>query len=192
VQLAVNSSGEALAIQGGATLEVAPVIGTIRAPNGVWSAPVDVATPYYGRQRPWVGLGNNGTAAVVWRARTFSEYAILENGKWSAPAELPQSSAVNPTVAVDGSGNAVAAYAGKVSARSAGGVFQTPITLGSGQVVASQAGTFVVNGTSVATRLPGSNTWTQNGPTSGLVAIGPGQATAIVSPSISVSTESVP
>jgi len=193
VQLAVTSSGEALAVQGGATLEVAPVIGTSRAANGVWSASMDVATPYYGRQRPWVGLGNNGTAVVVWRARTFGEYAVRENGVWSAPAELPQGTgSTYPQVAVDGNGNAVAAYLGKVSSRPAGGTFQTPITLGSGQVVASPGGTFVVNGTSVATRLPGSTTWNQNGPSSGLVAIAPGLAIAVVNPSISVSTEAVP
>jgi hypothetical protein len=193
VQLAVTSNGQALAVQGGATLEVAPVIGTSRASNGVWSAPVNVAKPYYGRQRPWVGLGNNGTAVVVWRARTFGEYAVRENGVWTSPAELPQGTgSTYPEVAVDGSGNAVAAYLGKVSYRPAGGTFQTPITLGSGEVVASPAGTFVVSGTAVATLLPGSTSWNQNGPSSGLVAIGPGEAIAVVNPSISVATESVP
>ncbi len=193
VQLAVNNNGEALAVQGGATLEVAPIIGTSRAANGVWGASFDVATRYYGRQRPWVGLGLNGNAVVVWRARTFGEFAVETNGTWSAPAELPGSTgSTYPTVAMDSSGDAVAAYAGKVSSRPAGGVFQTPITLGSGQVVASPAGTFAVNGTSVATRLPGSSTWTQNGPSSGLVAIGPGQVIAAVNPSISVETENVP
>jgi hypothetical protein len=193
VQLAENNNGEALAVQGGATLEVAPIIGTNRAANGVWSASFDVAARYYGRQRPWVGLGLNGNAVVVWRARTFGEYAIEENGKWAAPVELPGSTgSVYPTVAMDSSGNAVAAYAGKVSSRPAGGAFQTTITLGSGEVVASPAGTFVVNGTSVATRLPGSTAWTVNGPSSGLVAIGPGQAIAVVNPSISVETENVP
>jgi hypothetical protein len=193
VQLAVTSNGQALAVQGGATLEVAPVIATSRGSNGVWSAPIDVANPYYGRQRPWVGLGNNGTAAVVWRARTFGEYAVRENGVWSAPAMLPQGvGSVYPEVAVDGGGNAVAAYGGKVSFRPAGGTFQTAVTLGSGEVVASPGGTFVVSGTAVATLLPGSTTWNQNGPSSGLVAIAPGEAIAIVNPSISVATASVP
>jgi hypothetical protein len=193
VELAVTNNGQALAVQGGATLEVAPIIATSRGSNGVWSAPINVANPYYGRQRPWVGLGNNGTAAVVWRARTFGEYAVRENGVWTAPAQLPQGTgSTYPEVAVDGSGNAVAAYLGKVSYRPAGGTFQTPITLGSGEVVASPGGTFVVSGTAVATRLPGSTTWNQNGPSSGLVAIAPGEAIAIVNPSISVATESVP
>ena len=193
VQLAVTSNGQALAVQGGATLEVAPVIATSRASNGVWSKSIDVANPYYGRQRPWVGLGNNGTAVVVWRARTFAEYAVRENGVWTSPAELPQGTGSSyPEVAVDGSGNAVAAYLGKVSYRPAGGTFRTPITLGSGEVVASPAGTFVVSGTAVATLLPGSTTWNQNGPSSGLVAIGPGEAIAVVNPAISVATESVP
>ena len=193
VRLAVNNNSEALAVQGGATLEVAPVVGTSRLANGVWGASFDVASPYYGRQRPWVGIDQNGNGVVVWRARTFGEYAAEVNGTWSAPAELPGSTgSTYPTVAVDGSGNAVAAYAGKLSSRPAGGTFQTPITLGSGIVAASPAGTFVVNGTSLATRLPGSTTWNQNGPSAGLVAIGPGQAVAVVNPSISVSSESVP
>jgi len=148
-------------------------------------ASIDVANPYYGWQRPWVGLGNNGTAAVVWRARTFGEYAVRENGVWSAPTELPQGTgSTYPKVAVDGSGNAVAAYLGKVSYRPAGGTFQTPVTLGSGEVLASPGGTFVVSGTSVAMLLPGSKTWNQNGPSSGLVAIGPGEAIAVMNPSI--------
>ncbi len=192
VGLAVNSSGEALAVQGGATLEVAPIVGTLRTASGAWGASFDIATPYYGRQRPYVALGDNGTAAVTWRARTFSEYAIYENGVWTAPAHLPSSSAADSTVAVDGSGNAVAAYSGKVSSRVPGGAFQTPIMLGSGFVTCSQAGTFMVSGNSVATRLPGSTTWNQNGPPAGEVAIGPGQALVVVNPVVSVETASVP
>jgi hypothetical protein len=140
-----------------------------------------------------VGIDQNGNGVAVWRARTFGEYSTEANGTWSTPTMLPGSvGSVYPTVAVDGAGDAVAAYAGKVSSRPAGGTFQTPITLGSGAVIASSAGTFVVNGTAVATRLPGSTTWNQNGPSSGLVAIGPGQAIAVVNPSISVETENVP
>jgi hypothetical protein len=193
VQLAVNNNGNALAAQGGATLGVFPVIGTSRAASGVWAASVDIAAPYYGRQRPWICIDQNGNGVAVWRARTFGEYSTEANSSWSAPVMLPGSvGSVYPTVAVDGAGDAVAAYAGKLSSRPAGGSFQTPITLGSGQVVASPAGTFVVNGTAVATRLPGSTTWNQNGPSSGLVAIGPGQAIAVGNPSISVETENLP
>lgn len=197
VQLAVTSSGQALVVQGGATLEVAPIIATSRGANGVWAAPIQVARPYYGRQRPWVGLGNNGTAAVVWRARTFGEYAIRENGVWTAPAELPQGTgSIYPRVAVDGNGNAVAAYSGKVTYRPAGGTFQSPLTLGTGGVVASPGGTFMLSGsttgTPIATLLPGTTTWNQNGPASGAVAIGPGEAIALPNPQISVSTAMVP
>ena len=179
-------------MQGGATLEVAPIVATSRT-GGAWAASVNVANAYYGQQRPNVGLATNGNAVVVWRVRTFGQYSSRVNGVWSAPAELPSSGgSVYPTVAVDGKGNAVAAYQGKLSSMSAGGTFQPPITLGSNQVVASPAGTFVVNGTSVATRLPGSTTWNANGPSSGLVAIAAGQAIAAVTPSVSVSMEPVP
>lgn len=192
--LAVNSSGQAIVAQGATTLEVAPILATTRASNGSWGSPLQIAKPYYGRQRPKVGLGNNGTAVAVWRARTFGEYVAEENGKWGTPAVLPQGTGSSyPNVAVDGNGNAVAAYLGRVSYRPAGGVFQTPVDLGNtAQVVASPAGTFMVTGSSVATLLPGTSTWNQNGPSSSLLAIAPGTALAIVSPLISVSTASVP
>jgi hypothetical protein len=190
--LAVNSSGAAIVAQGATTLEVAPIIGTMRATNGIWGRPFDIATPYYGRQRPNVALGNNGTAVAVWQGRVRSEWAADDTGTWTTPAFLPQATGT-PRVAVDGNGNAVAAYSGMVSFRPFEGVFHTPVALGNtSDVVASPAGTFMVTGSSVATLLPGHKTWNQNGPNSSLLAIAPGQALAIVSPLISVSTASVP
>jgi hypothetical protein len=190
--LAVNSSGAAIVAQGATTLEVAPIIGTLRATNGTWGAPFDIATPYYGRQRPHVALGNNGTAVAVWRGRVRSEWAADDTGTWTAPAYLAQASGT-PGIAVDGNDNAVAPYSGNVTYRPFEGVFQTPVALGNTlQVVASPAGTFMVTGSSVATLLPGHTAWNQNGPDSSLLAIAPGQALAIVSPLISVSTASVP
>jgi len=190
--LAVNSSGAAIVAQGATTLEVAPIIGTLRATNGTWGAPFNIASSYYGRQRPHVALANDGTAVAVWRGRTMSEWSADDSGTFTAPALLPQSGG-EPSIAVAGNGNAVAAYAGKVSFRPFGGVFQTPVALGNTlQVVASPAGAFMVTGSSVATLLPGHTTWNQNGPNSSLIAIAPGEALAIVGPLISVSTASVP
>jgi hypothetical protein len=174
--LAVNSTGEAVVAQGATTLEVAPIIGTMRATNGTWGAPFNIASSYYGRQRPRVALGNNGTAVAVWRGRVRSEWAADDSGTWTAPAPLPQPSGT-PGLAVDGHGNAVAAYSGLVSYRPFGGVFQTPVSVGNTlQVVASPAGRFMVTGSSVPTLLPGSTTWNKNGPNSSLLAIAPGTA----------------
>jgi hypothetical protein len=194
VDLAVNSAGQAIAAQSGPTLEVAPVVGVFRDTNGVWGAPFDIATPYYGRQHARVGLASNGNVVAVWRARTFGEYAVRENGGWSGPAELPQGTgSTYPIVAVDGSGNAVAAYLGKVAYRPVGGPFQTPVALNGLEVVATPGGTFAAaTGSAIATRLPGSTTWNQDLATSGGVVAAPGQLVAFVNPQTSLSTASVP
>lgn len=192
--LGVNSAGQAIAVQSGPTLEVAPVVGTFRDTNGVWGAPFDIATPYYGRQHARVGLANNGNVVTVWRARTFGEYAVRENGVWSAPAELPGGTgSTYPIVAVDGSGNAAVAYLGKVAFRPVGGPFQTPVALNGLELVATPGGTFAAaTGSAIATRLPGSTTWTDTLSTSGGVVAAPGQLVAFVSPQTSLSTASVP
>jgi hypothetical protein len=180
IELAVSTSGQAIAIQGAPTLEVAPVIATSRDANGGWGAPVTVASPGYGNESPNVGLGNNGTAVVIWRTRTQTAVAVRENGVWSGPAAPPQVVGGGGTAAVDGSGNAVISYGGKLSYRPAGGSFQTAIVLQKSVsgVVADDAGTFAVGGSSIAVRLPGSSTWNQNGPSGGVV-IAPGFATAV-------------
>jgi hypothetical protein len=182
IELAVNSSGQAIAIQGAPTLEVAPVIATSRDSNGTWGAPVMVAARGYGNESPHVALGDNNTAVVIWRTRTQTEVAVRENGVWSTPATPPNVSGGGGTAAVDGSGNAVIAYGGKLSYRPAGGSFQTPVVLNGsvGAVVADNSGTFAVGGSSIAIRLPGSSTWNQNGPSGGVV-VAPGLATAVVS-----------
>jgi hypothetical protein len=181
IELAVNTAGEAIAIQGAPTLEVAPVIATSRDSNGIWGAPVMVTSRGYGNESPNVALGNNGTAVVIWRTRVQTAVAVRENGVWTAPAVPPAVVGGGGTAAVDGNGNAVIAYGGKLSYRPAGGSFQTPIVLnGSASgVVADDAGTFAVAGSGIAVRLPGSSTWNQNGP-DGAVVIASGLATAFL------------
>jgi len=194
LDLAVNSAGQALVVQGAGTLEVAPIVGVFRDTNGVWGAPFDVAGPAYGRQRPQAGLAGNGNAVVVWRARTFGEYAVRENGAWSGSQTLPQSTgSVYPAVAVDGAGNAVAAYLGRVAYRPVGGPFGTPITLSVADLVATPGGTFAgATGSEIVTLLPGSTTWNQSLATSGGVIAAPGRLIAFVNPPISLSTAIVP
>jgi hypothetical protein len=66
------------------------------------------------QNNPNVGLGNDGTAVVVWRTRTGVSYAVRSGGSWSAAAGLPVlvgQAGGSTGVAVDGSGNAVAIFA---------------------------------------------------------------------------------
>jgi hypothetical protein len=181
IELAVNSAGQAIAIQGAPTLEVAPVIAISRDTNGIWGTPVTVAARGYGNESPNVALGNNGTAVVIWRTRVQSAVAVRENGVWGAPATPPSVVGGGGSAAVDGNGNAVIAYGGKLSYRPAGGSFQAPVILNGsvGGVVADNTGTFAVGGSSIAVRLPGSSTWNQNGPSGGVV-IAPGVAMALI------------
>ena len=193
IRLAVNTAGQAIAIQGAPTLEVAPVIATSRDTNGTWGAPVTVANRTYGYEWPNVGLGNNGTVVVIWKTRVQSAVAVRENGVWSGPMTPPNVAGGGGTAAVDGGGNAVIAYGGKLSYRPAGGSFQTPVVLSGsvGGVVADDTGTFAVGGTSVAVRLAGTSTWNQNGPNGGVV-IAPGLAVAVTGPDIDIATAAVP
>ena len=181
VELAVNSAGEAIAIQGAPTLEVAPVIATSRDSNGTWGAPVTVAPGGYGNESPNVALGNNGTAVIIWRTRAHTAVAVRENDVWTAPIVPPAVVGGGGTAAVDGSGNVVIAYGGKLSYRPAGGSFQTPVLLNGSVsgVVADDAGTFAVGGSGIAVRLAGSSAWNQNGP-DGSVVIAPGRAAAVL------------
>jgi hypothetical protein len=196
VGLSSNTSGQAIAVQGASTLVTpgAPIVGILRSSGGSWGVPFDIAPLYYGRQRPVVGLADNGNILTVWRARTYSEYAIYENGAWSGPAELPQwSGTANPTVVVDSRGDAVISYGSKVVYRPAGGPFGTPIALNALELAATPGGSFAVaTGSAIATLLPGSSTWNQNLATSGDVFAGAGELAAIVSPTTSVSISIVP
>ena len=121
-----------------------------------------------------------------WFREQFDHFLVQE----AQAAGVPYYDRTEVT-AVDGNGNAAAAYSGKVTYRPAGGTFQSTVTLGTGGVVASPGGTFMLSGsttgTPIATLLPGNTTWNQNGPASGAVAIGPGEAIALPNPQISVS-----
>lgn len=104
-------------------------------------------------------------------------------------------------VAVDGSGNAVATFqqvaispGTYATYRPVNGSWQTKVQLNSNtQIVATPAGTFVVGGTTVSTRLAGTSNWNQHTFSDvAKVNAAPGVAIAIVGPQVSVSTASVP
>jgi hypothetical protein len=213
VDIAVNSIGQAVAVQGEPGIRTGPIVAVSREANGSWGTPVTLATSVYRQRQPKVGLGNDGSAVVVWLTSANVRYAVRSNGNWSAAAPLPgvlagRAGGVSG-VAVDGSGNAVATFTLTsltpgvfATYRPANGAWQAPVKLPAGPIPikASPAGTFVVgSGSTVATRLAGSSNWTAATFASGTivdVAAGPGSAIVtlggITADSIDVSTASVP
>jgi hypothetical protein len=203
-KLAVNSGGEAVALEGATGILSGAVIAISRSLTGTWGTPVTVAASAYRQNGATVGLGNDGTAVAVWRTRTGVSYSVRSGGTWSAAAGLPvlvgQAGGLTG-VAVDGSGNAVAIFTQVTISpgtyatyRPVNGTWQTKVQLSSGlPVAATPAGTFVASGTTVSTRLAGSSNWTTHTFSgSAIVNAGPGTAIALVGPQVSVSTASVP
>jgi len=203
-KLDVNSGGEAVAVEGATGILTGPVIAISRSLTGTWGTPVTVAASAYRQNNPNVGLGNEGTAVVVWRTRSGVSYAVRSGGTWSAAAGLPVlvgQAGGSTGVAVDGAGNAVAIFTQVTLSpgtyatyRPVGGSWQTKVQLSSGvPVAATPAGTFVASGTTVSTRLAGTSNWTTH-TFSGTATVnaGPGLAIAVVGPQVSVSTAAVP
>ena len=163
-KLDVNSGGEAVAIEGATGILTGAVIAISRSLTGTWGTPVTVAPSAYRQNNPNVGLGNEGTAVVVWRTRSGVSYAVRSGGTWSAAAPLPVlvgQAGGSTGVAVDGAGNAVAIFTQVTISpgtyatyRPVGGTWQTKVQLSSGvPVAATPAGTFVASGTTVSTQL---------------------------------------
>jgi hypothetical protein len=129
------------------------VVAIGRDLTGAWGTPATVAASAYRQNNPNVGLGNDGSAVVVWRTRTGVSYAVRSGGSWSAAAPLPVlvgQADGSRGVAVDGSGNAVAIFTQVTISpgtyatyRPVGGWWQTKVQLSSGVPVAvTPAGTF--------------------------------------------------
>lgn len=204
-QLAVNSSGQAVAVEGVPGILSGAVVAVGRDSTGTWGAPVTIgAAGVYRQRQPHVGLGNDGTAVLVWLVNGGVRYSVRSGGTWSAAAALP---GVTGTagglsgVAVDGSGNAVATFE-QVSIspgtyatyRPVGGSWQSKVQLNSStQIVATPAGTFVAGGTTVSTRLAGTSNWNQQTfANAATVNAAPGLAIALLGPQVSISTAAVP
>jgi hypothetical protein len=210
-RLAVNDSGQAVAVQGAAGILSGAVVAISRDTSGNWSAPVTVgAAGVYRQRQPKVGLGNDGTAVLLWLTNAGVRYSFRSNGAWSAATALLSGGAGGAAdLAVDGAGNAVALFtqtgigAGGYSVyRPAGGTFESKIALPGGsdlRVVASRGGTFVIGGQTVSTRLGGSSTWSSTAFTaaaSTVVAVGGNQAMVVLegtsSSQLLVSTATIP
>ena len=204
-KLAVNSSGQAVAVEGVPGILSGAVVAIGRDLTGAWGAPITIgAAGVYRQRQPNVGLGNEGTAVVVWLINGGVRYSVRSGGTWSAAAALPGVTGTaggSSGVAVDGSGNAVAAFqqvsispGTYVTYRPVGGSWQTKVQLNSDtQIVATTAGTFVVGGTTVSTRLAGTSNWNQHTFSDvAKVNAAPGLAIALVGPQVSVATAAVP
>jgi hypothetical protein len=203
-KLAVNSAGEAVAVESATGILTGAEVAISRSLTGTWGTPVTVAASVYRQNNATVGLGNDGTAVAVWRTRSGVSYAVRSGGTWSAAAGLPVlagQAGGSTGVAVDGSGNAVAIFTQVTLSpgtyatyRPVNGTWQTKVQLSSGlPVAATPAGTFVASGTTVSTRLAGTSNWTTHTFSgSAIVNAGPSTAIALVGPQVSVSTAAVP
>jgi hypothetical protein len=192
-QIAVNSWGEAVVVSG-ARSGSASVVAISRDRTGVWSAPVTVSGNQYLQRFPHVGLGDDGTAVVAFSQRSAPAYSKRSpSGIWSAVGLMYSGTNYGGScnVAVDASGNAVAAfdtyvyvgggisYPAYATYMPVNGSWGTPVKVMNGytvqlEVAATPAGTFVVGwadsntfSVGAATLLPGSTTWSSE-------RIGPG------------------
>jgi hypothetical protein len=159
VDLAVNASGAVIVTWAGPGGTIVTDSGTIL---GGFAAPITVAPAAYRQGSPAVALNGAGQASLVWRGRTTVLAATRSaGGTWSATSQLTANASGSVDTAIDGSGNAVAAFvqynaaAGTfpvhASQRPAGGTWGMATLLSTlndyataPQAVADPAGTIVV------------------------------------------------
>jgi hypothetical protein len=186
VRLAVNKSGEAMVVSGVSGPSSGPIIAVSRDQFGVWGPSTTISANQYLQREPSVGLGDDGTAVIAWSQRTVPAFAKRDpGGLWSPVGTIYNGTNYGGTtaVAVDGRGNAVAAfdqyvyqgggyiYPTYATYMPLNGTWGTPVKLMNGYTVqlavaATPAGSFVVgwadsNNFSIgaSTLLPGSKTW---------------------------------
>ena len=112
VSLAVNRSGQAIVAAGAASLSSGPVMAVSRDTAGNWNTPKTVSASQYRQRLPQVGLGDEGTAVIVWSQRSMAAYAKRSPaGTWTPVTPLfTNQFGGTVSVAVDSNGNAVAAF----------------------------------------------------------------------------------
>ncbi|MFN8121538.1 MAG: choice-of-anchor C family protein [Thermoleophilia bacterium] len=139
-QVGVDSAGNAVAVwrqYNGANYEV---YTASRPAGGSWGTPAALTTGAPDPQTVALAVGADGTAVAVWDRYDGSNYRIYaavrsSSGVWGTPAAISTagSMALNPKVAIDATGNAVAAWeqGGVQAARYSGGAWGSPQTVGS-------------------------------------------------------------
>jgi hypothetical protein len=138
---AVNASGAAVAITSGQTVSGAAAVSVSTSADGhTWTAPVTLGPG----GEPAVALAPNGRAVAVWQAFSgvtaagLQASVLLPGGTWSAPVTVAPAG-INPEVAVDSAGDAVALWTTsgsnapvQAAILRAGGTWSAPVTLGTG------------------------------------------------------------
>jgi hypothetical protein len=156
--LAVNASG--IAIAGWQTSRGQILVAERH--SAVWGAPATIAAPAFRAGTPSVAINGTGAAAIAWSGRGTTLVATRPaGGSWSTPTTVStQSEGGTARIALDDSGNAVAAFAMvrnsgasypvQVVTRLAGGTWSTPTTISavadystSVGLVATPAGSFI-------------------------------------------------
>jgi uncharacterized protein YheU (UPF0270 family) len=142
-QVAIDGSGNAVAVWSRSNGSRTVVQAATMAAGGGWSAPIDLSNAEWNAETPQVAVNAAGDAVVVW-----SRYNGLNNiaqaasrpagGTWSGAVDLSVAGrdAVEPQVAIDGSGNAVAVWSRsngsdfivQSSTRAGGGPWSSPPT----------------------------------------------------------------
>lgn len=114
--VAVSPDGSATAVWYRRDGNHARIQATTRGANGSWSSPVNLSSPGQDGFDPQVSAGPKGTAVVVWRQWTGSNFRVLASTRtantWSGPVTLSGSGgqAWDPQVATSALGTAVAVW----------------------------------------------------------------------------------
>ena len=96
------------------------VVYASRYSDGAWSAPAQLGDPAATKNAssPAIAVDSTGNMMAVWQQSNGTRYLIhastYKNGAWSAPAQVDSptatGSAYDPKIAMDGVGNAIAAW----------------------------------------------------------------------------------
>lgn len=117
-QVAVDPSGDAVAVWGRYDGANYIVEAASRAAGGVWQAPVDLSVAGGDAEQPQVAVDSSGDAVAVWQRYDGADYIVeaasgAAGGVWQAPVELSIAgqNAFTPQVGVDPAGDAIAVWA---------------------------------------------------------------------------------
>jgi len=143
-QVAVDANGDAVAVwrRSNGTNEL--IEAASRQAEGTWQAPVQLSATGQNAYGPQVAIDAQGDAVAVW-GRSNGALTIIQasskpaGGAWETPVDLsvPGEEAIDPQVAVDPQGEAVAVWERsngeneivQAASRPAGGAWQTPVDL---------------------------------------------------------------
>ncbi|MGH4007808.1 MAG: hypothetical protein ACRDTH_06545 [Pseudonocardiaceae bacterium] len=143
-QVAVDARGTAVAVWSRFNGTRYIVQGALRPAGGAWQAPIALSAASQEAAMPQVAVDARGTAVAVWRTFNGTRYLVQgavrpAGGAWQAPITVsgPGQDAVDPQVAVNAQGSAVAVWRTfngthnvvQGAMRPADGSWQAPITL---------------------------------------------------------------